>query len=118
MRWRPDTCDCVIMQDVVAGEVVCTSVESKCQTHAALSDADAIAAVHLYPTGENRRKNLLVAHIAQTYGVAWDAVAWAFTGTGNARVLEVTPSGLNNSNKNAAQTFANATFGTGKAIVK
>lgn len=121
MRWRPDTCRCVIIQTHDPAdpsvEISLSRVEQKCPAHAALTDAEVWEAVWSYPTGENRRKNLVLRHIAERFGqAASEATGWNFSGEGKARTLDVlTPRGVPIAD---VDTFARATFGDGKTRIE
>jgi len=120
MRYRPDTCGCVIIQahdpaDPGAG-ITLSSVESKCVPHAALSDAEVWDAVCHETTGENRKKNKIRNRIFEQWGV--EIVSFSFTGTGKDRVVTIVTSGLTANQRTAAQTWANTNIGVGKVVIQ
>lgn len=51
VRWRPDTCDCVLLVDFETRSV--HKAEKKCRAHRRLSGRELLASVH----GDNQRKN-------------------------------------------------------------
>lgn len=108
MRWRPDTCHCVIVQAhdlAVEGSIALDHVESKCPAHAALTDEEIWEAVWAWPKGENRRKNLVRNQLVEQHGVE---PSWRFVGTGKDRVLEVHVEGLSRTDQTRALTDAAA----------
>jgi len=119
MRYRPDTCECIIIQahdptDPNFG-IVLSRVESKCAAHVALSDAEVWDAVCHETTGENRKKNKIRNRIFEQWGV--EIVSFSFSGTGKDRVVTIVTSGLTANQRNAAQTWANTNIGVGKVVI-
>jgi len=120
MRYRPDTCGCVIIQQwdpaVDSSAITLSSVESKCAPHAGLSDAEVWDAVYAgSPTGENGKKNKIRNRIFEQWGV--EIVSFSFSGTGKDRVLTIVTSGLTANQRTAAQTWANTNIGVGKVVI-
>lgn len=129
--WHPDTCSCIIEEDVTAGVVSFSKVISKCSLHASVADNQ------LYTTvldGENRKKNKIHGYLVAS-GISGlteiDAESgavvlkkgivlnWNWSGTGTDRVITIWLTGftLTTQQKNAAQTWCNNHFGVGKVVV-
>jgi hypothetical protein len=108
--WRPDTCRCVIeqMHDPTnpAVEIGLSRVIRKCSAHETLTDAEVWETVWAYPSGENRRKNLMRNRIVEQHGTE---PGWLFTGQGKDRVLHLSVPGLSVAARNALRGFAQQT---------
>ena len=61
--WRPDTCECVIEEEVVDGEITPGDVISKCSAHSGVADGDLYGVLIGNTDGENKRKNLIHAYL-------------------------------------------------------
>jgi len=94
MRYRPDTCDCVIIQEhdreIPDSGITLHHVEAACEAHVLLTDAEIGVAVS-GPQGENRRKNLARNRLQADFGVE---PTWRFVGVGASRTLEIHVEGL------------------------
>lgn len=119
MRYRPDTCRCVIIQTHDPAnpsvEIALSHVDYKCIAHAGLTDAQVWEAVCSFATGENRRKNRIRNRIFEQFGV--EIVSYSFSGTAPNRVLTVVTSGLTANQRTAAQTWADTNLGAGRVVI-
>ena len=120
--WHPDTCECVIEENVVDGEVSAGDVLSKCSAHTDVADNDLYGVLIGNTDGENKRKNLIYAHLVNEMGITFgdgNEYSWSFSGTGADRVLsvEVTGTALTTDQKSELQDYADTTFGSGKVEV-
>lgn len=128
-RWKPDTCKCIILEDVINGVVTYNSHEFVCPEHVGLTEQK-LATV---PLEHNRRKNrvdgllkenltaLLTTtdadgNIVYKNGITFN---WSFSGVGESRVLNISISGVNLSTaqKNNIQSKADTLLGAGKVVV-
>lgn len=106
-RWRPDTCECVVDEAVQAdGAKTLHKVVRKCTVHGKVADDALYDVLYAGPYGENKRKNMLLARLAEHPDLGEDVVDpesgasartirsnvhinWHFTGEGTDRVLHV-----------------------------
>jgi len=121
MRWRPDTCRCVILQSHDPSDpgvpIALHQVESKCPAHTALSDADVWTAVWHPTTGENRGiKNRIRNRIFEQWGV--EIVSFSFSGTAPNRVVTIVTQGLTQNQRTTAQSWADTNIGVGRVIIQ
>ncbi len=133
-RWHPDTCACVIEEDVTGGVVSFSKVLAKCADHASVADNALYGVIHENAGSEQKRKNkilgfLINAGISGLTDIDADsgsvvikkgiAFNWSWSGTGDSRVLTVWLTGftLTTQQKNTAQTWCNNQFGSGKVTV-
>lgn len=104
MRWSPDTCGCVIDEDVQpGGGKTFAGIVTKCPVHLTVADADLYDVLYAAPHGENRRKNELEGFLLNHPDFGQDivtphgeivrafkagvGVSWQWTGDGSDRVL-------------------------------
>jgi len=120
--WRPDTCECVIEEEVVDGEITPGDIISKCSAHSGVADGDLYGVLIGNTDGENKRKNLIHAYLVNELGIEFGETieyVWSFSGTGADRVLsvEVVGGNLTQDQKDQVQDYADTTFGAGKVEV-
>lgn len=129
MRYKLPSCKCVLLQDVINGEVVYAGIESACPFHLN-ADTQVVYnnahdnmlrhshlqnklmtdfATQLYQTGEG---GTLIVKNGVTINYDW-------SGTGENRVLNLSVTGYNLSNnqKTAIQTWCDSNLGIGKCVV-
>ena len=121
-QWRPDTCECVVR---FAWNTDSTELE---RTHtfasvvAACPEHPALAGSALYDTvlAENRRKNQLLPIAQSVLATITDAhYRWSFSGSGSARVLNVSFAGItiSGARKTQIQAICDTQFGPGTVVV-
>src|SRR3990172_9164921 len=120
--WRPDTCGCVIEEDVTDGVISAGDVISKCSLHTDVADGDLYGVLIGNTDGENKRKNLIYAYLVNEMGIEFGETIeyiWSFSGTGADRVLsaEAVGANLTQDQKDQVQDYADTTFGSGKVGV-
>jgi hypothetical protein len=127
-RWSPDTCvsrtdACAVeydWDDAVAESDrthTLTRVVRRCSRHTAVTLPDALYAALL---DENPRKNRVLERLRTTVPARFDANgvfldSWRYT---EDHVLEVTISGVNQTQRRAAQDWCDANLGAGKVVIR
>lgn len=123
-RWRPDTCDCVIIQtydETLPQPIITVSkIEKACSFHAPLMPNE--QAVYNAIVERNQRKNFSYAElelqVASSATLTPDLFDWTYDDTGAAPVLRIaSPLAVTASAKKTLQARIDARLGAGKVIV-
>jgi hypothetical protein len=118
-RWRPDTCDCVLIETWddanPEAEHVWQASEMVCPAHLALGLLPT-AAHHAFVLAENRRKNRgLALVLARHTGLTFDNVTWALDAARVVR-LRIVGATIPTSQLNATRTALTTEFGGGVVL--